>query len=164
MHYGNTILSGWESDLLTGMRSITAGVIGGGSALNRTMVDNLHRRYIVLIMGGALLPRYDTGSGNAAAGVMLRKLADETGYSVALVRAFLVTLYDLQKAGKIPEAKYDPSGAKSRSAARAKADPSIWDQAGKAAGAVTSMYGKIGIGLALVAALGAAVYFKIGRK
>lgn len=160
MIYKGETLSGWESDIRKGMSAITRGVSGGGDAITDRIVSNIHARYISLITSGMALPRYDTAAGNDAARVMMQRLSADTGYSAPLVRAFLVTLYGLQKSGKISEVKYDPVGYAKRQAARQAVDPGISSVFGKVAGA----YGKIGIGMILLAALGAAVYFRVGRK
>lgn len=156
-------LSGWESSVLASMRSMTVYTPGGGAALNTRIVNNLHARYIAAIADGAGLPTYTPGDNAAARALMLR-LASESGYSTAIVRSFLVSLYTLQKNGKIPIVKYDPVGAADRAAVRDRVDPSVLSRVTKTAAGVTSGIGKLGIGLALVAALGAAVYFKLGRK
>lgn len=163
MLYGEP-LAGWESDVLRGMQSITVGIPYGGKLLTSRQVDNLHRRYIALVTGGAALPRYDTAGGDAAARSMMLALSKDTGYSTAIARAFLVTLYGLQKSGRIPEAKYDPVGARVRAAARDKVDPSAWSSVKSGVGAVGGIMGRLGVGLLVLAGLGAAMYFRLGRK
>jgi hypothetical protein len=157
-------LAGWETDLLSAVRSITQGLPGGGSAFVKRSLDNLHARYISLVVSGMALPRFDNAAGDGAALAMMRKLSADTGISAALSRAFLVSLYSLQKSGKIPEAKYDPVGAKSRAAARSAVDPSALDSLAKGAGAFGGVMGKLGLGIAAIAVLGALVYFRVGRK
>lgn len=160
-------LSGWESDLRQQMAAITSGVPGGGSSLNNAVVSRLHSVYVSLLGRGYLLPRYDTAAGDAAARRMLLQLSAETGYNTPLVRAFLVNLYNGAKSGAIPEVKYDPVGYAQRRAQVQRLDPSakgIGQRLTETASAAASVGGKIGLGLVLLAGLGAAVYFRLGRK
>jgi len=158
------ILSGWDTDLLAEMKRITVGLPGGGAALVKRVVDNLHARYISLVTAGAALPRYDSPAGDVAATALMRRLVADVGISAALARAFLVSLYLLQKSGAIPASKYDPVGERDRREARTKVDPSALDKIASGAKAVGGVYAKLGIGLAIVGVLGALVYFRVGRK
>jgi len=164
MLYGSGTLftSAWLRKLFEGMQAITVGVPGGGVELTDRVVDNLHKRYMYHIGRGDALPRYDTSAGNEPARLMLLKIKAETGLSAPIVRAFLVTLYKLQKSGEIAEVKFDPAGARVRAAAAKKLDPGA--DVGGFFKKMIDAYGKVGIGMILLAGLGAAVYFKIGRK
>lgn len=152
-------LSGWESTLLADVRKLT-----GQKSITARTLDNLHARYIALVTSGGLrLPRYDTPGGDAAATAMQKRLSADTGLAGAVVRAWAYLLYTGAKSGKIPEAKYDPVGAKQRRDLRAAVDPSLLDKAGKGIGALGGILGKVGIGLAVVGVLGLMVYTGVGK-
>lgn len=153
-------LSGWQDTVVSAVRGMTAGVQGGGKAFTARVLDNLHARYIAAVTSplGPGLPRYDTAAGNAAAVAMMMRLAEETGYSTALVRAFLVSLYAGVKSGKVPEEKYDPVGSKQRRAVRQQVDPS---GASKVKG-ILGMFA--GGGMLVLVAGGAVAVYLLSRK
>ena len=169
MRYGDdrVLLGGWESKLVADVRAITSGVPGGGSTFTTAVLDRIHRAYVALLDRGYGLPRYDTAAGDANARRMLLQLSADTGYNTAVIRAFLVSLYNGMKSGEVPEQKYDPVGYAQRVKRLETLDPSsksVIRRAADTASAAAGVAGKLGIGLVALAALGAAVYFRLGRK
>lgn len=162
----DAVLSGWVDDLRKSMIELTAFVPGGGSALTTRTIDNLHARYVALIRAGYALPRYDTPGGDSAASRMMIKLRDDSGISAPIVRAFLVSLYTLQKTGKIDPIKYDPVGTAARRDTRAKLDPSskkILERAADSAADI-GKFGSmalLGVGVAVGAVF---LFLKFGGK
>lgn len=145
-------LCGWQDDLLKQIRGLTVGVPYGGPNFSRKMLDNLHARYVSLLHAGFRLPRFDNNLGNDAATMLQKRLAADTGYPAPLCRAFLVSLYQYAKSGKIPEAKYDPIGAAERRKVRDTLDPGM---VSKIKGGLFAGMG----GIAVLAAFAVAGYF-----
>lgn len=157
---------GWVSSVRKGMAAITAGVPFGGSALVDRVVDDLHQRYVVLLRAGYKLPRFSGSAMDDAARTIMLRLASESGYSTALVRAFLVTLHDLAKSGKIPAVRYDPIGTAARQQTRATVDPGTRTVAQRVT-ATAKTAGKIAAGgltgILMLAAVAAGGYYLMKR-
>lgn len=150
--YSPALMAGWESAVADEMAKITRGV-PGAEDVNSTWVRNLHLQYVALLSRGYAAPRYVTAAGDAAATRMLTALKAASGYNAPLIRAFLVSLYNLKQAAKIPPSKYDPVTVAAQEQTRSDLDPSFWDKAGSGLKAAAG-FGTLG----LVAAVGIAAY------
>lgn len=146
------LMGGWEATVADAMGKITRGV-PGAEDVSATWVKNLHLQYVALLHKGYAAPEYVTAAGDAAAQRMLIALKAASGYNAPLVRAFLVSLYTLKQAAKIPPSKYDPITTAAQQDIKGKLDPGFWDKAG--GGLKTAL----GLGtLGTLAAVGVAAY------
>jgi hypothetical protein len=129
----------------------------GGGGKNTTLAKNLLREYLALMASG-FKPSNFTASPDASGNggeyspettALAYNLAGKLNVDYAIVLEFLRALYVLARDGKIPFAKWNPSGyAESTKLQKSFLSETVFGTFGQN----TMNYAKVGIGIAVVAA------------